>query len=163
MQLARHLEIEPLSEAERTQALDAFLSACRDPNDDVSYAIFQSIATFRRDHGFRPEMRPAIAAAVELLSHDRITSTRENFWMLGLYEQEASAAIPRLVLLLDGGNSAVAMEAAVALALIDPTDRRVIPYLRSVLTSCPDTSMREIARKTLRRFRVPLEAPAPPP
>jgi hypothetical protein len=157
MHLTRDLETEPLSEAGRTQVLDVLLSACRDPNDEVRYAVFKSIANFRQHHGFRPEMRPAIASAVDLLSKDEITSTHEYYWIIGYYEQEASAAIPRLEQLLGNSNPNVAMEAATALALIDPTDRRVIPLLHSVLTSCPDTNMRHVARKTLRKFGEPLE------
>jgi hypothetical protein len=157
--LATELDPEVLSEAGSVQLLDALLAASRHPDPIVHFAALFNIAGLCHHHGFQPAMKPALEASIKIFA-DRAGAERS--FLLGAYGKEAAAAIPLLVTQLDDSNPNIADSAALALAMIDPADKRVIPRMRSMLSS-PDIGEREIARDTLEAFGELPAHPAPQP
>lgn len=124
-ELAKSVDTRSLSEPERIQVLGILLAASRDRA--LRMTALHAIASFCREHGFRPEMRPAIPMAIELLSDTSLANRWPDF--IAPYESEASSAIPGLVTLIDHTDPEVADMAAITLAHIDRADKRLVPRM----------------------------------
>ena len=165
--LATELNTDALSKADSDQILDALIAACEHPNGHVRLRALQRIASLRHRHGFQPAMKPAVDAAIRLFSNSDARSAARFepmpiYFILGIYGKEAAAAIPLLVELLDYPDPYIANNAAIALSMIDPTDKRVVPRMRVLLLS-PDIGEQEIARDTLEAFgELPANTAVPP-
>src|SRR5262249_21908082 len=98
---------------------------------------------------------------IDLLSHRaELLQWRDLLRALDYYGPEASAAIPHLVKLLDDPDHDLAVQAAMALSRIDPTDRRVIPRLREIYWA--NTALRHFARDPSQKLGEPIPQPPCP-
>jgi hypothetical protein len=172
--LAHRTDTRTLSEAERSQVLDVFLTASNDPNETPRVSAIYALLRFCERHGFRPEMKPAIPAMIdEIIDLKRAHLSSSGVEPVGAradavvrfasaYGKEASAAIPRLLNCLGDSDPEIVTTASTALSMIDATDQRVVSRIRELLSS-PNPETQKIAQAYLQRLGEPPNSSATQP
>ena len=135
-----NLDVNKMRDAERAQILEIFIGACKDPDEHVRVAAFCGVARICVHRGYDVAMQPAVDAAVDLLagsgrSQSRLESERifEVLSFVVAFREHAASALPYILELLEHSEPRIAARAAMTLWEIDPTDKRAVARMRSLL------------------------------
>ena len=145
---------EPASDTDCALTLDILMAGRQSTDEKIRHDALEGIALLCRDHGFRPAMKPAIAATIDFVSQHQSPAELNIALLLGSYGKEASAASPLLVKHLDAPDPGLVSGAAVALTMIDHADQRPIQRLRQLLSSASPSASGFAAAHELSRAAI---------